>query len=769
MSRQREDEDGKDVRTTSPHLGGGSAEEPLESDIEPGSDKDEAQPESEANGTNTDVTNEVEEAETQTDVTDDSTHVGEPQTESDVLMTAEEAETQTSDNVGNSTATVKVLLVPEGHVMTVAFVIGLSIQELKGQLASELRVPVEVLQLSLDGRVLEEKQSLMELGVQPHSATRLEMSSTDPTAHPLRPLRPPDHDNMPDVITVRVQTDDGALQEVVLEIERSRQQKTFLGGYRHRLTGQEYHHAAVQTLPKRRPDRGIVVYNRDTQTQTGKSHGQQTSVNVSTQTTRIGCYVSCMNDKLVTPGNYVTAYEYHQRRLKAVICLQSYARRWLAQKVVEQLKMDRDRRLAWHELREKRRRLEREEQLRELHQRWMRPQKKEDLDLLYQALEDWKCEQEDMINETMHGSERKAALCWLLEQEAELIASIGRQKIAVQNDNYDRAIRNFLDKSAAPHQWRAADGQMIQMDNQHTIRARELRDLYNDINLPAESEEQRHHILMTLKHTVKEHECQLTRDIWQLIDREVDLMSKRVKSAKLEGLRKRICTLFLQFIKKPAFNPEMAKLLKFPQKACQEKTHILRCISCHRYKGCAQVILAANARLSGRCQACVRLDNMARLHSDLSCYRNILSRLRDDEQQLNESAKIPFLLQVEDVQHMVEKVWTSCSALNASSELHDLVFVRWEREKDWSPWNCILLATEETSAHLEVQDVQGAYAATFIHGIKYKHMLAQRYFRQNPVMSEYLDVQPAETQTNQLHPKLIMTAEQTSDSSASSP
>lgn len=58
----------------------------------------------------------------------------------------------------------------------------------------------------VSGTVVEEQQSLMELGVRPHGSTRLEMSSTDPTNHPLRPIRPPEHDNMPDVITVRVQT-----------------------------------------------------------------------------------------------------------------------------------------------------------------------------------------------------------------------------------------------------------------------------------------------------------------------------------------------------------------------------------------------------------------------------------------------------------------------------------------------------------------------------------------------------------------------------------
>lgn len=48
---------------------------------------------------------------------------------------------------------VKVVLVPEGHVMTVAFAIGLSIQELKRHLAAELRVPADVLQISVDGKL----------------------------------------------------------------------------------------------------------------------------------------------------------------------------------------------------------------------------------------------------------------------------------------------------------------------------------------------------------------------------------------------------------------------------------------------------------------------------------------------------------------------------------------------------------------------------------------------------------------------------------------
>lgn len=60
----------------------------------------------------------------------------------------------------------------------------------------------------------------------------------------------------------------------------------------------------------------------------------------------------------------------------------------------------------------------------------------------------------------------------------------------------------------------------------------------------------------------QEHECKLTQEIVALIDREIDLISREVKECNLEGLRKRICTLFLQYIKTPEFNPQVAGLIK---------------------------------------------------------------------------------------------------------------------------------------------------------------------------------------------------------------
>ncbi|XP_012994505.1 IQ and ubiquitin-like domain-containing protein isoform X3 [Esox lucius] len=642
--------------------------------------------------------------------------------------------------VGNSTATVKIMLMPEGHMMTMAFAIGLSIKELKCNFSNELKVPTEVIQISLSGRVIEDHRNLIELGVQPHSTVQLEMTSSDPDNHPIRPMKPRQDYNMPDVLTVRVQTDSetDTFQDVVVEVERVTHRKAFLGGYRHKATGTEYHHAAVQTIAKKKPDGGVETFSRDTQTVTVKSQSQQCTNSTSTQMTRIGCYVSNMEDKLISPGAYVTAAQYHAKRLRAVITLQTHTRRWQAKRMTDQLRADRDLRLAWMERDGCRKRREKEEQIKAEYNRRMNPESRDDFALLYSALEKWKKEELERINATLEGAERKAALCALLEQETQLIASIGRHRIAAGERNYHKAVQAFLEKCAAPKRWCAFDGKMTQMETQYTIRAKKLKELYTSINLHYFNHEERLDVLLTLKHTVKEHDCKLTQDIVELIDREADLLLRGVKKSNLEGLRKRISTLFLQYIKSPTFNPEAAKLLKVPQDPAQLRKNIYFCRSCCRHLQSTDFTLTVNARLVGQCQSCSELDSEARGRENLSHYKTILSRLRKSEAQRDKEAKITFLLQEQDLKYLVDVVWGAQSALSAWNDMHDLVMVRWERMWEWSPWNCILLTKEEAPVHDKVEDNEKAYGVVFIQNVKQKHTLAKKYFSQIPVMAKYL-------------------------------
>lgn len=76
-------------------------------------------------------------------------------------------------------------------------------------------------------------------------------------------------------------------------------------------------------------------------------------------------------------------------------------------------------------------------------------------------------------------------------------------------------------------------------------------------------------VLLHTKWTVKEFYCNLTTEIVDLIDREADMLNRGRGETSLDGLRKRLCNLFLQFIETPEFNPEAARFQKVPKELLQ--------------------------------------------------------------------------------------------------------------------------------------------------------------------------------------------------------
>ena len=59
---------------------------------------------------------------------------------------------------------------------------------------------------------------------------------------------------------------------------------------------------------------------------------------------------------------------------------------------------------------------------------------------------EWHQEELTRIDETLSGAERKAALCMLLDQETQLLASIGRHRLEADAENREKFIQEFLEK-----------------------------------------------------------------------------------------------------------------------------------------------------------------------------------------------------------------------------------------------------------------------------------------------------------------------------------
>ena len=96
-------------------------------------------------------------------------------------------------------------------------------------------------------------------------------------------------------------------------------------------------------------------------------------------------------------------------------------------------------------------------------------------------------------------------------------------KITANKENRGKRIKKMLELMSEPKLWQMSDGDVAEVHTPFTTRAKELRELYNGLNLGMLTTDERLDVLLHVKWTVKEFDCNLTREIVELIDREVSL------------------------------------------------------------------------------------------------------------------------------------------------------------------------------------------------------------------------------------------------------
>ena len=65
-----------------------------------------------------------------------------------------------------------------------------------------------------------------------------------------------------------------------------------------------------------------------------------------------------------------------------------------------------------------------------------------------------------------------------------------------------------------PKKWLRSDGRLTEVHTPFTVRSKELMDIYNGLKLKNLTIDERLDILLNTKWTVKEWDCNLTREIW---------------------------------------------------------------------------------------------------------------------------------------------------------------------------------------------------------------------------------------------------------------
>lgn len=77
-----------------------------------------------------------------------------------------------------------------------------------------------------------------------------------------------------------------------------------------------------------------------------------------------------------------------------------------------------------------------------------------------------------------------------------------------------------------PKKWLRSDGRYTEVHTPFTVRSKEPADIYNGLKLKNLTIDERLDILLNTKWTVKEWDCNLTREIVELIDREADMLNR---------------------------------------------------------------------------------------------------------------------------------------------------------------------------------------------------------------------------------------------------
>ena len=262
---------------------------------------------------------------------------------------------------------------------------------------------------------------------------------------------------------------------------------------------------------------------------------------------------------------YITADEFLATKETCMIKIQCFVRGYLARKKVQLLREMRyqEQLRFWQDQEDEFKQAEEKHQ--EDMKRRLNPRTTKDFQMIYKELDSWRIYESKQIKlQNIPESEKFAKLRELLHKETKLLQTIDKLKLKASKDNRELQIASKINAMAAPKVWNLSKGNVAIVHTPFTTRAQELSQLYNGLRLPTSTTEERLDILLHVKWTVKEFDCSISREIVELIDREIDTIKRGRSEKTLKGLRQRLSNLFLSFLETPEFNPESRRFQKIP-------------------------------------------------------------------------------------------------------------------------------------------------------------------------------------------------------------
>lgn len=174
------------------------------------------------------------------------------------------------------------------------------------------------------------------------------------------------------------------------------------------------------------------------------------------------------------------------------------------------------------------------------------PRTSSDFESLYNLLDRWWILETERASLTFLGSSRVAACGLILSKEIELLRAIDTMKTDVRLKYKEQKRRRFLDELSKPITWQDKRGQPILVDTLRVQRARRHKNIYTSLSNENLSIPERVDLLHDLKHFADMHTCSQSHELIYLVDQELDLLTCRVNTSRLNWLRNRLKLSFLR-------------------------------------------------------------------------------------------------------------------------------------------------------------------------------------------------------------------------------
>jgi hypothetical protein len=459
------------------------------------------------------------------------------------------------------------VILPEGYGQTKQLDVAVTVAQMRANLENELSIPEgSPLLMNLSGavefrEVLPDAKTLRELGIKPGDRVGIELRIN------YYQEQPAEEYVMPDVLELRVLDQSGTEKVVNVHVQRPVMEKPYLGGFRNKQSGAQFHHAVTQTAPTQQKERATIRFHREAQTYEYRTRSTQCKRDNGTQMPKAGLFVDAEGDRELEPRRpYFSSADKHALVMEMCVVIQCHARGMFARRRARQLRKQKQDQREMEEREAERLHLEASLRHKREVERRMHPRTFEDFSILYRELEGWRQSESRRIQGSGYDEPaQRLAQRELLQKETKLLQTIDKLKVTAHATNRDAKIKKKLESMSQPKVWAQTDGEITTVHTPFTTRAKELMDLYSGLRLPLLTVDERLDVLLHVKWTVKEFDCNLTREIVDLIDREADMLNRGRPEKSFAGLRRRLANLFLQFVETPEFNPESVKFQKVPR------------------------------------------------------------------------------------------------------------------------------------------------------------------------------------------------------------